>query len=72
MRLVSKRRGRPRLADPASASLELRVTAGQRQELEQIARENHTTVSGMIRDAVLTYCAELDERAARSRRPRRQ
>lgn len=57
-------RGRPRLADgeAATACIWLRVTDAQRRDLHDVARENHTTISDMVRQAVLEWVAEQAER----------
>ena len=47
-----------RFNEPASKAIRVRVTPQQRIELEQVARENQTDVSGVIRDAVNDYVAD--------------
>ncbi len=60
--------GRPRTFDERSdAKVEIRVTPAQRLELERLARENHTGLSAMLRDAALCYCADARERLERQR-----
>lgn len=53
---------RPALyGEAANAAIRVRVTRQQRRELEQVATENGTDVSGLIREAVNTYVADYKE-----------
>ena len=47
--------------EPATSVLRIRVTPTQQRELEVVARENQTTISAMIRDAVNEYVADYRE-----------
>ena len=61
--MPSKRIGRPTLYDTqADARISLNVTPAQLAELKLVARENRTTVSGIIREAVNEFVADYDER----------
>ena len=67
--MSSKRRGRPaRRDEPSSTRINLRVTPAERLELRRVAAANGTGLSGVIREAVLTYCADYDERIGWRRR----
>jgi len=58
--------------DPASTRVTIRLTADQRQDLEQVAREHHQPLSGVIRDSINTYVNDYREQAVfRTQRPRR-
>lgn len=48
----------PTFGTPATAAIRIRVTPAQRQTLEAVAHDNHTTVAGVIRDAVNGYVAD--------------
>jgi hypothetical protein len=53
---------RPARADTAATeTIRVRVTPAERRDLEQVARQNHTDVSGAIRDAVNEYVADSRE-----------
>lgn len=47
-----------RVDEPASEAIRVRVTPHERRSLEQVARENRTDVSGVIRDAVNSYVSD--------------
>ena len=66
------RPGRPRLFPdgPASARVEVRVTADQHRALQQAAQQNCQTLSAFIRDAVNEAVADYGERQPFS--PRRR
>lgn len=50
---------RPALfGEPATDAIRVRVTPAQRRDLERVARENHTDVAGVIREAVNEYVAD--------------
>lgn len=46
---------------PASQAIRIRLTAEQRRDLEEVARENCTDITGLIRDAVNSYVADCRE-----------
>jgi hypothetical protein len=52
--------GRPRIFgdELVSESITLRVTPEQRRELEQVARDNQTTLAGAIREAVNSFVSD--------------
>lgn len=59
---MKRRPGRPPLDDePATDSIRVRVTPGQRLELRRVADENGTGVSGVIREAVNEYVSDYKE-----------
>jgi hypothetical protein len=64
---------RPPLFDvAATAWVYFRVTPMQQRELAVVAAENHTTVSGVLRDALLSYIsARVDVPPIAPRRPTR-
>jgi hypothetical protein len=47
--------------EPATTVLRIRVTLAQRRDLEQVARVNGETVSGVIREATDEYVADYRE-----------
>lgn len=50
---------RPSRAEtPATDTIRVRVTPDERRDLEQVAKQNGTDLSGMIRDAVNEYVAD--------------
>jgi hypothetical protein len=61
---MSKRpTGRPPLHDvPVTARIYVRVTPTQRIDLQRVARENRTGVSGIVRDAVNEFVSDYDDR----------
>lgn len=51
--------GRPPIGDaPATVWVGLRMTPAQRLDLQQVAQQNHTDVTGVIREAVNEYIAD--------------
>ena len=46
---------------PASEAIRVRVTPEQRRALEEVAQENRTDLSGVIRDAVNTYVSDYKD-----------
>lgn len=38
--------------------IRIRLTAEQRRDLEQVARDNNTSLTGLIREAVNSYVAD--------------
>jgi len=51
--MTTRKRGRPPIADEsASVRIHVRVTPAQRLELRRVAGDNHTGVSGIIREAI--------------------
>jgi hypothetical protein len=67
---MTKRLGRPPLYDaPATTRIWVRVTAAQRLELQRVASDNRTGVSGVIREAVNEYVSDAGDR--RPFRPRK-
>lgn len=55
-------RGRPPVfGEPAEARICIRVTLEQRSALEQVARENATDLSGVIREAVNSFVNDYRE-----------
>jgi hypothetical protein len=51
--------GRPRrFEEPATEAVRIRITPRQKRQLEQVARENRTDLSGAIRDAVESFVAD--------------
>jgi hypothetical protein len=61
---MSKRpTGRPPLHDvPVTARIYVRVTPAQRLDLQRVASDNRTGMSGIIRDAVSEFVSDYDER----------
>ena len=60
----------PRGDEPAVVAISVRVTESQRCDLEQVARDNRSNVSDVIRDAVHSYVADYrDARVFRSTKP---
>lgn len=50
---------RPTRADaPATDTIRVRVTPDEKRDLQQVARQNGTDLSGVIRDAVNEYVAD--------------
>jgi len=50
---------RPARADTAATdTIRVRVTPSERRDLEHVARENHTNLAGVIREAVNEYVAD--------------
>jgi hypothetical protein len=47
--------------EPTTVILRIRVTPAQRRDLEQVARDNRDTVSGVIREAVNEFAADYRE-----------
>jgi hypothetical protein len=50
--------------DPGRAqivNLKIRISPAERRELERVARENHCTITQLIRDAVNAYVADYGE-----------
>lgn len=45
--------------EPASETIRVRVTPGQRADLERVAAANHTDVASVIREAVNEYAADF-------------
>ena len=43
---------------PTTVILRIRVTSAQRRDLEEVARDNHTTISGALREAADEYVAD--------------
>lgn len=50
-----------RFGSAATETIRVRVTPQQKHDLERIARENHTDLSGVIREAVNEYVADFRE-----------
>lgn len=44
--------------EPATTVISVRVTLTQRRDLQQVARENQTCLSGVIREAVDEYVSD--------------
>ena len=60
---MSKRLGRPPLYDTAATTrIWVRVTPAQRLELQRVAHENGTGMSGVLREAMNEYVADYTER----------
>lgn len=53
--------GRHRVDDPAVVVIRVRVTRAEQVDLARVARDNRTTVSGVIRDSVDEYVADYSE-----------
>jgi hypothetical protein len=47
--------------EPATVIIRVRVTQSQRRDLEQVARDNHTTLSGALREAADEYVGDYRE-----------
>ena len=59
---MTKRTGRRRLAEePATVTLQVRVTPGQRLDIRRVAQDNGTNVSGVLREAVNEYVSDYRE-----------
>lgn len=56
------RRGRPRADVPAGRRITIRLTVREREDLEDVARENETSLAGLIRQAVNEYVGDYRER----------
>jgi hypothetical protein len=50
-----------RFDEPASVIICVRVTQTQRRDLERIAKDNHTTISGALREAADEYVGDYRE-----------
>lgn len=48
--------------DVATTVIRVRVTEAQRRDLERVANENRTTVSGVIRESVDEYVGDYRDR----------
>lgn len=48
--------------EPASAMVMVRITPSQRRHLEQVAADNRTSLTGVVREAVNEYVADYGER----------
>ena len=62
--------GRPPL-DPASRAtsrIVVRLTAEQRRDVERVAQRKHTTVAGVLREAITVYAEDYGERVSFLRR----
>jgi hypothetical protein len=54
---------RPRVVGVQSSSrLTIRLTPGERSDLESVARENHTNLADVLREAVNEYVNDYRER----------
>lgn len=54
---------RPRqYTEPASEDVNVRVTPSQRRDLEQVARDNRSSMATIIREAIDEYVADYRER----------
>ena len=53
--------GRRRADDPAVEFIVVRVTRAEREALEQVASENNTCRSRVIREAVVEYVSDYRE-----------
>lgn len=54
---------RPPLNDAAATrKIQVRATEAQRQEILQVAAENHVNVATVMRDAISSYVADYSER----------
>lgn len=61
----------PRFDEPATTAIVIRVTPAQRRELQRVAADNRTNLTGVIRDAVNEYVADYrDSRVFRITKPR--
>lgn len=47
--------------EPATVVIRVRVTPTQKRDLDAVARENKTDVTGVVRDAVNTYVSDYRE-----------
>jgi len=54
---------KPDREEVAVAAFRVRLTLAERRDLDSVARENHSTVSAVLRDAVNDYVADYRERA---------
>lgn len=48
--------------EPTTARICVRLTPTQRKDLEQVARDNGTDITGVIREAVNEYVADYQDR----------
>lgn len=55
---------RPRAGRPSKTGIRVRLTDVERRDLEQVARDNQTDLSGVVREAVNEYVADYRERPA--------
>jgi hypothetical protein len=62
--LGERHRGRkPRIANtPSVERVEIRITAAERIDLEQVAAANHTTMTDVLREAVNEYVSDFRDR----------
>ncbi len=51
----------PKYGAATTKAMRIRLTAAQRRDLEQVARENGTDLTGVIREAVNVYVADYRE-----------
>lgn len=56
-----KRGPRPRYGEPANRVIHIRLTRRQYRDLTQVARDNQTTLAGLIREAVEEFVADYRE-----------
>jgi hypothetical protein len=66
--LRNRRGRRARFEQSASVILRIRVTPAQKSELERVASDNQTDLSGAIRDAVDSYVSDYRDNAPVFRR----
>jgi uncharacterized protein (DUF1778 family) len=50
-----------RFGSAATETIRVRVTPDQKRDLERVAKENQTDVSGVIREAVNEYVSDFRE-----------
>lgn len=60
--MANKPRGRPRLTEPITESVTVKVTSAQRLELKRVAAETGTRVSTILREAVDEWVSDYRER----------
>lgn len=58
----------PRSGEAATVLTVIRMTPTERRDLETVARENRTTIGGVLRDAANEYVADYRERPVFGRR----
>lgn len=57
------RRGRrPLFGEAATASVRIRLTPGQRADLDQMAADNHVTASDVIREALNEFVSDYRDK----------
>lgn len=58
-----ERRGpKPQRGDVASVTIQIRLTPNERADLEQVAKDNHTSLTDIIRESVNEFVADYRDK----------